>query len=111
MSSHSEKLKSLVDALIKKTSANELKWEAVGTTSASAPIPSGTIMLSSGQDRSGQDAILVNVFDAKGECKITFDDTDVYDWDPDGGRISYFSTMQNLLADALRSARGESKLL
>ena len=111
MSSYNNKLKSLVDALIAKTAANDLDWEASAADGAvQTNLPHGLVVISPDRDESNQEAVRVSIFE-DGQLKISFDDTEIHDWAMNGERVYYFTRMQTLLDDALRSARGESKIL
>lgn len=111
MTPHQQKLKSLVDKLIKGTAEGSVRWEIANVDSATANLKSATLWISPSEDLSGQDAVCVSIYDDRGNFKMSFDDTvlDHEDWT--GERVSYYGVMKSLWASAMRQARGEDEIL
>jgi hypothetical protein len=111
MTPHQQKLKGLVDRLVKATEDGSLAWLLENSETAKTSLNAGTLVISTSYDSSGQDAIQIIVFDKEGRVKLSFDDTALEHTDWDGNKISYYITMRDLLDSALRSARGEDQIL
>ena len=113
MPSYSAKLRDLVRRLAKKTDQGDLKWEVSSNAStAITTLNAGHIQVKMDRDSNGENAIRISVFDADGELKSSFDDTELTEPSTEyTPQVQWFGAMNDLLRSALRSAKGEDAII
>jgi hypothetical protein len=111
MMTHSDKLKKVVDTLIEKTESGELNWGlAHFGKGAITDLKSTSVLVVPSLDEAGQDAVKVTLKQGD-QDELMFDDTSIVVFASNGRRYSYYQKMKNLLDNAVRSARGEDKIV
>lgn len=104
----------LLDRLIKKTEAGELKWEETAASNAfQVSFPNYTVILS--EVESGDDAIdyVVELVNSDGRIIDRFSDVTLQQTDPNtsGERLLHFNRMKGLFEASRRQALGVDQAL